>query len=133
MSAQIIRAYYRAFNARDYTSMVALLSDDVIHDINQGAREVGRDRFAAFLERMDGAYRELVEDLVVLESENGARFAAEFTVIGKYLQASEPGMPEANGQSYRLTAGAFFAIEDERITRVTMYYNVREWLAQVSG
>ncbi len=133
MSAQIIQAYYRSFNARDYTGMLALLSDDVVHDVNQGAREVGRDRFSEFLERMDRCYRELVEDLVVLADEDKTRFAAEFTVIGRYLQPSEPGLPEAHGQSYRLFAGAFFDVEDDRITRVTSYYNMREWLAQVGG
>ena len=132
MSAQTIRAYYRAFNARDYQGMLALLSDDVIHDVNQGEREVGRDRFAAFLERMDGAYSEQVDDLVVMADDSGRRFAAEFTVIGRY-QKSEPGFPEAHGQSYRLPAAALFGVLDGSIQRVTTYYNLREWLRQVGG
>ena len=132
MTTQLIRAYYRAFNARDYTGMLALVSDDVVHDVNEGEREVGRDRFAAFLERMDAAYRETIGDLVVMSDDTGSRFAAEFTVLGKYLK-SEPGLPEASGQSYRLTAGGFFEVDEGRITRVTTYYNLREWLKQVDG
>lgn len=130
MSTQIIRAYYRAFNARDYTGMLALVADDVVHDINEGERQVGKDRFAAFLERMDGAYREHIDALVVMGDETGRRFAAEFTVIGKYLK-SEPGLPDAHGQSYRISAGGFFQVDEGRITRVTVYYNLREWLKQV--
>ena len=132
MTRQLIHAYYRAFNARDYTSMLSLLSDDVVHDVNEGEREVGRDRFVAFLERMDKAYRETVADLVVMGDDAAARFAAEFTVLGRYLQ-SEPGLPEASGQSYRLPAGGFFEVDEGRITRVTTYYNLRAWLKQVDG
>ena len=38
--------------------MLAMLSEDVVHDLNQGAREVGREAFAAFLGRMNASYRE---------------------------------------------------------------------------
>jgi steroid delta-isomerase-like uncharacterized protein len=132
MTVQLIEAYYRAFNARDYTNMLALLSDDVAHDVNQGGRERGRDVFADFLNRMDRTYREQLTDIVVMGNEDGTRFAAEFTVIGKYI-ATDPGFVEAKGQTYRLPAGAFFEVEDDRITRVTTYYNLRAWLDQVGG
>jgi steroid delta-isomerase-like uncharacterized protein len=132
MSVQVIEAYYRLFNARDYRGMLALVADEVVHEINQGEREIGRDRFAAFLERMDSAYRENLSELVVLGEASGVRFAAEFTVVGKYLRA-EPGLPEARGQTYELPAGAFFELDDGVIQRVTTYYNMREWLEQVGG
>ena len=48
----LIRAYYAAFNAKDVSGFLALLADDVIHDINQGGREHGKKAFAAFLARM---------------------------------------------------------------------------------
>ena len=132
MTVQLIQSYYRAFNGRDYTGMLALVSDDVVHDVNEGGREVGRDRFAAFLEAMDAAYSEQVDELVVLGNGAGRRFAAEFTVIGRYLQ-SQPGFPPATGQRYRLAAGAFFTVDEHKISRVSTYYNLRAWLRQVGG
>jgi steroid delta-isomerase-like uncharacterized protein len=132
MTVQLIEAYYRAFNARDYTNMLALLSDDVVHDINQGTREEGRDTFARFLDRMDRTYREQLVDIVVMGNQNGTRFAAEFTVIGKYIE-TDPGFVEARGQSYRLPAGTFFEVDDNLITRVTTYYNLKDWLEQVGA
>jgi steroid delta-isomerase-like uncharacterized protein len=132
MTVQMIEAYYRAFNARDYNGMLELLADEVIHDVNQGQREVGRDVFAAFLRRMDHAYSEQITELAVLSDARGERFAAEFTVRGKYL-AADPGMPPARGQTYQLPAGTFFEVQDERITRVTTYYNLRDWLDQVGA
>lgn len=132
MTVQLIEAYYRAFNARDYTNMLALLSDEVVHDINQGAREEGRDTFARFLDRMDRTYREQLVDIVVMGNQRGTRFAAEFTVIGKYIE-TDPGFVEARGQSYRLPAGTFFEVDDNLITRVTTYYNLKDWLEQVGA
>ena len=54
----LIRRYYAAFNAGDMKTFESLLTDDVIHDINQGKREVGKDAFRQFMDRMNGAYRE---------------------------------------------------------------------------
>ncbi len=132
MSVQLIDAYYRAFNARDYDEMLDCLADEVVHDVNQGGREEGKDVFKLFLERMDRTYREQLVDIVVMANENGTRFASEFTVIGKYI-ATDPGFIEARGQTYRLPAGSFFEVDAGKITRVTTYYNLKDWLEQVGG
>lgn len=131
-ATDLIRAYLDAFNRGDRPAMLALLAEDVAHDVNQGGREVGRDAFAAFMARMDRAYRERLTDIVVMADATGSRAAAEFVVEGEYL-ATDEGLPEARGQRYRLPAGAFYAIRDGRIARVTMFYNLRDWIAQVSA
>jgi len=128
----LIRAYLDAFNRGDRAAMLALLAEDVAHDVNQGGREVGRDAFAAFMARMDRCYRERLVDIVVMAEPSGARAAAEFVVEGAYL-ATDEGLPEARGQAYRLPAGAFYDIRGGRIARVTMHYNLADWIAQVSA
>ena len=50
-ATELVLSYYAAFNRGDWEGMLAMLSEDVVHDLNQGAREVGREAFAAFLER----------------------------------------------------------------------------------
>lgn len=55
---------------------------------------------------MNRCYREELTDMVVMVNEDGTRGAAEFIVNGTYLSTDE-GLPEANGQTYRLPAGAF--------------------------
>lgn len=129
-AADLIRAYYAAFNAGDRDAMLALLSEDVAHDLNQGARETGREAFAAFMRRMDASYRERLDDIVVMASADGTRAAAEYVVHGEYL-ADDAGLPPARGQRYVLPGGAFFAIRDGRIARVSNYYNLEDWIAQV--
>ncbi len=128
---EVLSRYYDAFNAGDAPGLLALLTDDVVHDINQGGREQGREAFAVFLERMQRSYGERLEDLVLWADPSGTRAAAEFTVQGRYLQA-EAGMPTASGQAYRLPAGAFFELRAGRIARVTLYYNLADWLRQVA-
>jgi ketosteroid isomerase-like protein len=38
----LIRRYYDCFNAGDVDGMLALLTDDVVHAISQGARSVAK-------------------------------------------------------------------------------------------
>ncbi|WAR43489.1 ketosteroid isomerase-related protein [Methylomonas rapida] len=127
---QLIEKYYQAFNNGDMDTFLSLLTDDVVHDINQGDREQGKEAFARFMDKMNHHYREQLVDMVVMANEDGTRAAAEFVVLGEYLNTDE-GLPEANGQTYRLPAGAFFDIRDGKVARVTNYYNLGDWIAQV--
>lgn len=127
---ELVLSYYAAFNRGDWDGMLALLAEDVAHDLNQGPRETGKAAFAAFLQRMARCYREQLRDVVVLASEDGTRAAAEYVVHGEYLQ-TDAGLPPARGQRYLLPGGAFFDLRDGRIARVSNYYNLQDWLAQV--
>ena len=127
-----VLAYYAAFNRADWPGMLTTLKDDVAHDVNQGEREDGREKFGAFLERMGKHYREQVRDLIVMSCPDGKRASAEFVVHGEYL-ATAAGLPAASGQRYTLPAGAFFELAKGRISRVTTYYNVQDWIRQVSA
>jgi steroid delta-isomerase-like uncharacterized protein len=126
----LVLNYYAAFNRADWDGMLALLSDDVVHDLNQGSRETGREAFAAFLARMARCYDEQLREIVVLASQDGTRAAAEYVVHGEY-RADDEGLPPARGQRYALPGGAFFSLRDGKIARVTNYYNLQDWVAQV--
>lgn len=127
----LIKQYYAAFNAGDMDTFLSLLTDDVIHDINQGGRETGKAAFKQFMQRMNTHYKEQLVDMVIMTNQDGTRAAAEFVVLGEYLQTDE-GLPEANGQTYRLPAGAFFDIRDNKVARISNYYNLEDWIAQVA-
>jgi steroid delta-isomerase-like uncharacterized protein len=129
---KLIQDYYAAFNAGDMDTFLNLLTDDVVHDINQGQRETGKDAFRAFMDRMNRNYKEQLVDMVIMSSSDGKRAAAEFVVLGEYLVTDE-GLPEAKGQKYRLPAGAFFDIRDGKVARITNYYNLEDWIAQVNA
>jgi len=129
---QLIETYYAAFNRGDWEGMLACLADDVVHDLNQGGREHGREAFRAFLARMDRSYSERLDDIVVMAAPDGARAAAEYVVHGTY-RATDEGLPPASGQAYVLPGGAFFEVRGGRIARVTNYYNLQDWLRQVGA
>jgi steroid delta-isomerase-like uncharacterized protein len=128
----LINRYYDAFNRGDAEGMIACVADDVVHDVNQGARRAGKAAFRQFCAHMSRCYKEQLEGIVVMATPDGGRAAAEFNVIGSYLVAEE-GLPPAKGQTYRLPAGTFFAVRDGLITRITTYYNLTDWLLQVAG
>lgn len=128
----LIERYYDAFNRHDMDAFLGLLSDDVVHDINQGGREQGRAAFAEFMAKMNRSYSERIVDLTIMTEPTGRRAAAEFTVLGTYL-VTDDGLPPARGQTYRLPAGAFFELADGKISRVSNYYNLQDWLRQVEA
>ncbi|SMY08019.1 ketosteroid isomerase-related protein [Flavimaricola marinus] len=127
----VLRAYFDAFNAGDTDAMLACVTDDVAHHVNEGQIRTGKAAFAEFCAHMSRCYREELTDMVLFSAGAGTRGAAEFIVNGTYLE-TDPGLPEAKGQSYRLPGGSFFELEDGKISRVTTYYNLADWLRQVS-
>ena len=131
-SINLVESYYAAFNGGDMDTFLNLLTDDVIHDINQGRREVGKEAFSVFMGGMNTNYKEQLVEMAIMASADGARASAEFVVLGKYIKTDE-GLPEAKGQTYRLPAGAFFEIRDNKVARITNYYNLQDWIDQVSA
>lgn len=128
----LIAAYYAAFNDGRTDDMIDLLHDQVEHHVNEGQIRRGKDLFREFNAHMTASYRENLTDMVIFANDAGDRAAAEFIVNGTYLQ-TDAGLPPARGQTYRLPAGSFFTIRDGKIARVTTYYNLADWMAQVSA
>ena len=128
----LVRRYFAAFNDADADGMLACLAESVRHDVNQGPTREGKAAFAEFIAHMERCYAERLSAIVVMTEETGTRVAAEYTVDGSYL-ATDTGLPEARGQRYTLPAGSFFEIAGGEITRVTTYYNLTDWKAQVSA
>jgi len=127
-----IAAYYAAFNAGDPAGMLACVSDDIEHRVNEGGIRRGASLFAEFCGHMGVTYRESLCDIIIFANPDGTRAAAEFTVNGTYLQ-TDPGLPDAKGQTYTLPAGAFFDLNGGKISRVTTFYNLADFLRQVAA
>ena len=102
---ETIRAYYDAFNRQDMEAFFDLLHDDVVHDINQGGRQVGKDVFRDFMAHMNRCYRETLTDIVIMSNDDGTRGSAD----------------------------AFFEIRDGKVARISNTYNLNDWIAQVGA
>jgi steroid delta-isomerase-like uncharacterized protein len=127
----VLRRYFDAFNAGNIDGMLAELTDDVAHHVNEGQVREGKDTFAAFCAHMQRCYEEKLTEIVLFSAEGGTRAAAEFMVNGTYLE-TDAGLPEARGQTYRLPGASMMTLRDGKIARVTTYYNLADWLRQVS-
>lgn len=125
----LIHAYFEAFNRGDVEGQLATLHPEIVHEINEGGAEVGREAFRKFKAHMDTCYREQVRDLVVMA--NGSRGAAEFIVDGEYL-VTDGDLPAATGQRYSIPAAIFAEERDGLIGRMTSYYNLKGWIAAIS-
>ena len=67
------------------------------------------------------------------DSEAMLSMLADDVIHDGVYKNSEEGLPPAKGQKYVLPAGTFFAIRGGKITRVTTYYNLTDWMLQVSA
>lgn len=129
---ELIHAYYDSFNHRDLEKFFSLMTEDVVHDVNQGEREIGKAKFKKFMETCFDHAKERCFDIVVMVNEKGDRAAAEFQCEGTYLKTAQ-GFPPAKNQKYKLLIGAFFEIKGGKIARVTTYYNMNEWVNLVKS
>jgi steroid delta-isomerase-like uncharacterized protein len=132
MTRATIKAYFAAFNAENPAGMLACVTPDVEHRVNEAGIRHGAEKFAEFCTHMGVSYRERLTDIEIFINETETRAAAEFIVHGTYLQ-TDPGLPPALGQTYTLPAGSFFALKDGKISRITTFYNLNDWIAQVSA
>lgn len=127
---EVVKSYYDSFNSKEFSKMLSFLSEDVRHDLNQGKTQVGLAAFSKFMDHMNECYDEYLEDLTIMGNHDG-RVAAEFYVRGTYLK-TDGNLPPAHKQTYRIRAGAFLEVKNHKITRVTTYYNLPEWIEAVS-
>ena len=127
---EVVEQYFETFNGGYFRSMLDLLDDNVVHDTNLLQGEQGKKAYEAFLNRQNECYQERIHDIVIMTNEQSKNAAAEYYVTGTYRK-TEPGQPPARGQVYTIRCGVFFEFSGERISRVTTYYNLQEWLDKV--
>lgn len=128
----IVKQYYAFFNEGNWDGMVSLLDENVRHEANQGDVRVGLTLFREFQAHMEKCYEETLTDMVFFSEPSNQRVAVEFIVNGKY-KATDDGLPEAKGQKYVLPAGAFLEVKNDKIVRITTYYNLPLWMQLVSA
>lgn len=126
----VIERYFDLFNKGDAEGMLALIDEQIVHEINQGKIQKGKDKFRKFLNHMNECYKEELADIVIMDAQNTVNFSAEFIVNGTYLK-TDGTLPEARKQKYSIRAGSFFEIRDGKISRVTTYYNLPLWIELV--
>jgi len=122
----IIERFFAALNASDMDAALTLLSEDVVLDTRDGAREIGKERFHWGMSQLNRHFDESYRDIAIMTEAGGVRAAAEVTLSGTYLSTLD-SLPEASGQSYSVPAGLFFEIDDGLITRVTTYLNLERF------
>lgn len=131
-SIDIAKAYYHHFNNQNWEGMIGLVHPEVRHEPNQSDDiRIGIAKFTSFLQHMDECYEETLSDMVFFSEPSHTRVAVEFLVHGLYKKGDE-GLPTAKGQSYLLPAAAFLEFREGKISRITTYYNLPNWIKQVS-
>lgn len=127
----IVEKYYQNFNSKNYSDMLSSLSENIIHEVNQGKERHGKQLFSEFLKHMDVCYDEKLANITLYQTQDPSKIAAEFIVNGTYKK-TDSGLPEAKNQEYSIPAAAFFTIKNDKIEKIITYYNLPKWIELVS-
>ena len=123
-SADIVRAYFASFDARDPDAIAAFVTDDFVneHTSALGAGCVGRDtyreRLDGFLDSMPGLHYE-IEQLV----EEGDSVAVFYTMTGRW-QGEQP---------FTIRGAQRLRVTDGLIAERTDYWDSTTFLNQVES
>ncbi len=69
---------------------------------------------------------------MTLVDAQGCHAACEYLVSDEYL-AIDDGLTEACGQRYEIRVGTFFEGRDGLVSRISLHFNLPDWLAQIDG
>lgn len=127
----IVEKYYQNFNDKNYSEMLNALSENIIHEVNQGKERHGKPLFSEFLKHMDVCYDENLTHITLYQTKDPNKIAAEFIVNGTYKK-TDSDLPEAKNQKYSLPAAAFFTLNNDKIEKIVTYYNLPKWIELVS-
>ncbi|WP_457583946.1 ketosteroid isomerase-related protein [Ensifer canadensis] len=128
----IASRFIEGLNDRDFDALARLVDEDVALDSLTGQRTVGvgplRASIMTYLRHFDETYG----DIVLMRDNFGQRIAADVTARGNYRETLE-GFPAASGQTYSIPTVFVFEIEDQSITRLSHYRNMRAFEAELAG
>ena len=130
-SEKIIHQYYEYLATRDLDNFIRLLSPEVIHEINQGETERGKQNFRIFMEDQFSQGKYHIKDLIIFTSPDGKYATSRFICSGEYYKTL-PGYPKATGQKWEIPVVSFFKIENDKISHVAVYFNDNAWRKQLS-
>lgn len=131
LANKLVQNYYDAIAAKDLSLFLELLTDDVVHEINQGLVEKGKALFKTFMEKQFSCGDQHIQNLIVFSSPDGKYATSRFTCSGKYTK-SESGYPLATGQFWEIPVVSYFEIRENQFSHVAVYYNLADWINQVS-
>lgn len=129
----LVKTYYDALNKKDMNLFFSIMSNDVIHDINQGASETGITKFKTYMKKTNNSFDENLSEILIMVSNDGKHAAAQWVDHGVYYK-DYPGMKiHATNQKFTLNGGHFFEIHDGKLSRVTTYYNDTNFMEQIKN
>lgn len=128
---ELIKKYYDSILSQNLSEFLGLLTIDVVHEINQGNTEIGREKFKTFIAEQFSHGKIKIDDLIILTSPDGKYATTRFLCSGNYAKSIE-GFGPAKNQYWKIPVVSFFKVSNGKISHVAVYYNQNEWMKQIS-
>lgn len=133
MSIETVKKYYLEFNKKNIAGILELCTDNVINDLNQGDSQEGIAKLKDYLLTAWSHFDEKVSHLDIMTNQDQSNIATEYLVNGKYYNTKEGLFPSTN-QVYEIKCTSLFKFDDSgKISRITRYYNAKQWIDMVKN
>ena len=128
---QVVRDFYAAYARRDIDEMMSHVSDGIVEDLSGVGLVTGAQQEREFLAGVIASFPDLVTELTgVLAC--GDVVAVEWRRAGTISGAPWTGLP-ASGKPFALRGGAFLEVSENKITRITGYYDTAEFARHIGA
>ena len=128
---KIVNDYYKAYNNQDVEGQVELMSSNFEHFTNSGKIEKGVEAYRKYAKAVYSDVKEEVYQTHFLIGQDPSHIAVQSRAKGEYLKIDKAN-PKNPLKKYDIPFAEFFEIQDEKITKLSTYYNELEWKNQVS-
>jgi steroid delta-isomerase-like uncharacterized protein len=128
---QVVRDFYAAYGRRDVEAMMSLVSDDIVEDLSGIGLVTGAQDEREFLSGLLAAFPDLVTEVTRVIAV-GDLVAVEWHRSGTFSGTPWRGLP-ASGKPFVLRGGAFLVVSDNKITRITGYYDTADFARQIGA
>jgi steroid delta-isomerase-like uncharacterized protein len=128
---QVVSSFYDAYARRDIEAMMSHVSDDIVEDLSGIGLVTGAEQEREFLTGVLAAFPDLATEVTRMLA-CGDVVAAEWRRHGTFSGAPWRGLP-ASGKPFAFRGGAFLEVHDQKITRITGYYDTAEFARQIGA
>lgn len=116
---------FEAYNAQDWPALFAMMAPDARFDVGPNVPVTGPDGASFIIDFYGKHYETTFADWHHFI--DGDRTASEATMRVTYV-ATEPGLPEAKGQSGEIPAALFGQVRGGKFTRIKMICSFCDWM-----
>lgn len=124
-ASSVVSAMRAAYNENRWADLPGMVTPNVVSRIGPNAETVGPKGLMGVLEYYAQYSHVHFQVLKLFTQRSAVAVKAQLNVT---YHTTEPGMPEAVGQTFQVPLAGFLDVVGGRVDRISLVYNYEDWL-----